>query len=65
MLVMMPKTVGEADLPGVTTEATAIKNAIQHMYLIQELALPRKESVLKALQKCSVAHFACHRFSDL
>jgi len=65
LLVTMPNTPGETDLPGVKAEAKEIRDATQHLYSIQELERPSKETVQGKLGDFSIAHLACHGFSDL
>lgn len=65
LVVTMPNTPGEIDLPGVVEEKSAICHAVQHPHRVQCLELPRKEAVLRVLRDFSIVHFACHGSSDL
>ncbi|KAJ5210187.1 Tetratricopeptide-like helical [Penicillium cf. griseofulvum] len=65
LLVTMPKTPGEDDLPGVTAESQAIQEAVVTPHTVKLLIQPSAEIVLHGLQDCSIAHFACHGSSDM
>ncbi|KAJ5153993.1 Tetratricopeptide-like helical [Penicillium coprophilum] len=65
LLVTMPKTPGEDDLPGVMAESQAIQEAVTTPHTVKSLIQPSAETVLQGLQDCSIAHFACHGSSDM
>ncbi|KXG51529.1 Tetratricopeptide-like helical [Penicillium griseofulvum] len=65
LLVTMPKTPGEDDLPGVMAESQAIQEAVTTPHTVKSLIQPSAENVLHGLQDCSIAHFACHGSSDM
>ncbi|KAJ5151471.1 Tetratricopeptide-like helical [Penicillium canariense] len=65
LLVIMPKTPGGDDLPGVMAEAKAIQETITTPYTVQLFDQPSAEVVLQALRDCSISHFACHGWSDI
>jgi tetratricopeptide (TPR) repeat protein len=65
LVVTMPNTPGEIDLPGVEEEKNAICHAVQLPHRVRSLDLPRKDAVLRVLRDFSIAHFACHGSSDL
>jgi hypothetical protein len=65
LLVTMPKTPGEVDLPGVVEEAQAIQAAITTPHKVELFTKPSAEIVLRELQDCTIAHFACHGSSDM
>ena len=58
LLVGMPETPGQADLPYVEEEMRCLQNIlpIQHTTLER----PTKATVLSELQQCQIVHFACH-----
>lgn len=64
LLVTMPTTPGQRDLPGVDAESAAIQKACKGFYSIDELRLRTARDVLKKLTESSVTHFACHGSSD-
>jgi len=60
LIVPVPDLPGGA-LPGVATETDAIKALIPSARVIEN---PNLDSVLAALPKHRIAHFACHGFAD-
>jgi tetratricopeptide (TPR) repeat protein len=63
LVVAMPKTPGHSDLR-VNQEVAAIEKHVGPQAFINVLENPSKEAVLKELESCTVAHFACHGYSD-
>ncbi|WP_328457676.1 CHAT domain-containing protein [Streptomyces sp. NBC_00386] len=64
LVVAMPHTPGQSDLPGAEVEA----QIITHRFPKAEFLLAAKathDRVLAALRNCSWAHFACHAYSDM
>ncbi|KAF2185927.1 TPR-like protein [Zopfia rhizophila CBS 207.26] len=65
VVVTMPKTPSAGDLPGTTAESSEV---IAAMGLSLSKGLPMEHpnvaSTLVQLQKCNIAHFACHGVSD-
>jgi CHAT domain-containing protein len=70
LLVSMPTTPAENDrkqppsLPEVTREKDIVLSATQGRLQGQHMERPSVNEVLKRLQACSIAHFACHGLSD-
>lgn len=64
LLVTMPTTVGQKNLPGVDKERNAIHASCHGVYGVKELRLPTARSVLEELDQSKIAHFACHGLSD-
>ncbi|KAK3291928.1 CHAT domain-containing protein [Chaetomium fimeti] len=64
LLVTMPTTVGQRDLPGVDAESAALREACKDQYLIEELRHPTAAQVLDRFVASDIVHFACHGFSD-
>ncbi|KAK7446455.1 hypothetical protein Landi51_07402 [Colletotrichum acutatum] len=64
LMVTMPSTPGQTDLPGVSREKQAIKAAIKGAYKITELERPNAQQVLDGMQDAQIVHFACHGASD-
>ena len=65
LLVAMPKTPGQPDLPGVEKEAQTIQDTLQG--LIQDVKLHKLQPVdviLKDLPLYNFVHFACHGDAD-
>ncbi|EXF80224.1 hypothetical protein CFIO01_11422 [Colletotrichum fioriniae PJ7] len=64
LMVTMPSTPSQTDLPGVTREKQAIKAAVKDNYTITELEHPNAQQVLDGMQNAQIVHFACHGASD-
>lgn len=64
LVVMMPETPGHTSLPGVTTEAFAIKKAVGNVFTVKSLVKPSVESVSGEMGQSDIVHFACHGSSD-
>ncbi|KAH6649509.1 CHAT domain-containing protein [Chaetomium tenue] len=64
LLVTMPTTPGQRDLPGVNAESKALREACKDHYLIEELEHPTAAQVLDKFVDSTIVHFACHGFSD-
>ncbi|GAA3797057.1 CHAT domain-containing protein [Streptomyces coacervatus] len=64
LVVAMPRTPGQADLPGAEQEAQIITHRFPGTEFLLAAAATR-DRVLAALRDCSWAHFACHAYSDM
>jgi hypothetical protein len=64
-IVAMAKTPGHVDLPGVTQESDAIKNACAKSYNCRVLKQPDVRLVLQSIVDSDIMHFACHGSSDI
>jgi CHAT domain-containing protein len=64
LIVTMPTTPGEKNLPGVTLEKAHIQNAAEGNFWVQSLTQPSVAKVLQTMKKADVVHFACHGVSD-
>ena len=64
LIVTMPTTPGMAALRAVEKERRAIIQAIGEQKLTVDLNGPTASDVLKHIEYCSIAHFACHGFMD-
>lgn len=64
LLVTMPKTPGNADLPDVEEEVAKITRATNGSVSTEHIKQPSAKDILDKLQSCHVAHFACHGISD-
>jgi tetratricopeptide (TPR) repeat protein len=73
LLVSMPKTPGEIDLPGVKDEESRITTLVESLrgsHSVHSLRRPSAHTVLDMLKgngpkHFSIAHFACHGMADL
>ena len=63
LVVAMPATPGELDLPAVVVETQLVEDACPGA-LVLEGPQARREAVVTALADRSLAHFACHAVSD-
>ncbi|KAF2818084.1 hypothetical protein CC86DRAFT_246522, partial [Ophiobolus disseminans] len=64
LIVTMSKTPGEEDLPGVIEEAVAVVCAtLEERAHVVALSQPNPEQVLREIDQCDAAHFACHGIS--
>jgi tetratricopeptide (TPR) repeat protein len=64
LVVTMPQTLGEQDLPGVEREGLEVQMAVQPTFSSQSLVQPDARSVMKRLVQCDMLHFAGHGMSD-
>jgi hypothetical protein len=74
LVVGMPVTPGQHELPGVTEEVKAVCAVLPSPVVLAEPHdggrqappdnLPTKANVLRYLPACTIAHFACHADSD-
>ena len=72
LIVAMPTTPGAAPLANAAAEATVLSKRLPYATLLMEgrppaplvAETPTLENVLRELSQCSVAHFACHGYSD-
>jgi hypothetical protein len=64
LIVAMPRTPGEIDLPGVIKEISEVQNAVESTFSHQSLVQPSAETLLDQLRECDVVYFACHGMSD-
>lgn len=65
LVVTMPTTLGESDLPAVQAEWEAIQRSVQESHTIKSLVRPSKALVLENMKDFDIIHFACHGSSDL
>ncbi len=63
LVVAMPVTPGELDLPAVAAETQLVERACPGALVLQG-SQARREAVVTALADRSLAHFACHAVSD-
>lgn len=64
LLVAMPKTPNQSDLPGVKKEDKIIQDAVQGFKAVKISELPSVKIVLDDLPVYNFVHFACHGFAD-
>jgi tetratricopeptide (TPR) repeat protein len=64
VIVSMLKTPGNTTLPGAKREQAAVMASIGTSASIQTLDHPDVASVVRELEHCNVAHFACHGASN-
>lgn len=64
LLVTMPKTPGEKDLPYVGAEVSGIINATEGLISTKHLESPSSRDVLEHLGSFNAVHFACHGVSN-
>ena len=64
VIVTMLKTPGNTTLPGAKREQAAVMASIGTSASIQTLDHPDVASVIRELEHCNVAHFACHGASN-
>jgi CHAT domain-containing protein len=63
LLVSMPQTPGQRNLPGTAAETQAITEILKtepRKYQLENLQNPTRDQVVKALPNHPIAHFACH-----
>ncbi|KAF2465628.1 uncharacterized protein BDR25DRAFT_239619, partial [Lindgomyces ingoldianus] len=65
VVVTMPKTPCADDLPGTRDERSEVIAAMGPSASVQSLEYPDVTSAMGQLQRCNIAHFACHGVSDL
>jgi tetratricopeptide (TPR) repeat protein len=64
LVVTMPTTLGERDLPGVESEEAAIEMVARSAFLTHALNQPDAKMVREKLAQCDMLHFAGHGVSD-
>ncbi len=64
LLVAMPKTPNQNDLPGVGREVTSIEHTVPESIAVKVRKLPPKKVILDDLPLYDSVHFACHGFAD-
>ena len=72
LIVAMPTTPAAPPLRNVAAEAAAVCKRLPRPELLMEggaipplvAGTPTRENVVTQLERCSIAHFACHGFSD-
>ena len=72
LIVAMPTTPAAPPLRNVAAEAAALYKRLPRPELLMEggatppmvAGTPTRENVVTRLERCSIAHFACHGFSD-
>ncbi len=61
MIVSMPKTAGQDDLPRAEEESSTVSATLEDCYgILTPLYSPTKNSVIATLKLCSLAHLICH-----
>ncbi len=60
VLVKMPTTLDDTDLPNVENEVSTVEEFLKPCFQVVSLTRPRRKDVLSLLENASVAHFACH-----
>ncbi|KAF9554918.1 hypothetical protein CPC08DRAFT_151912 [Agrocybe pediades] len=60
LLVKMPTTPDDVDLPGASQEIESVAESLNPNLDIKVLNRPKRQEVVSALQKASMAHIACH-----
>ncbi|CAF9931585.1 MAG: hypothetical protein GOMPHAMPRED_005962 [Gomphillus americanus] len=69
MIATMPVTPGlkadRARLPGVVTEKRNVTDILQHHSTIEDVEQPSTKGVIRHLEDCNIAHFACHGRTNL
>lgn len=63
LLVTMPSTPGQEDLPGVTREAKTISDTMSGS-TVKALVKPEVKTVVDELPSYDIVHFACHGYTD-
>jgi len=64
LIVTMPETPGEIDLPGVKREMSEIQLAVKSAFSYQSLVQPNAKTVLEQVVQYDLVHFAGHGVSD-
>jgi tetratricopeptide (TPR) repeat protein len=64
LIVSMPRTPGGFEPLNVAEEVEAIRNHSSSFASVTCLENPDKDSVVEKLKSCTIAHFACHGYSD-
>jgi CHAT domain-containing protein len=64
LIATMKTTPGYNDLPGVITERDRALRATTGLVATVPLDQPSVDEVLESLRRCSIAHFACHGYTD-
>ena len=64
LLVAMPQTPGQPELPGVEKEAKAVRSALRAVLSVDKRQLPSKETILRELPSYSYIHCSCHGNAD-
>jgi tetratricopeptide (TPR) repeat protein len=65
LIVSMPETPGEADLPGAASEAAALRDLAGYSAVALNGRDATHDSVLQALRQAHWAHFACHAVAEV
>lgn len=47
-------------LPGVLDEKLSVIEILQHFTTVEEIEQPSVAAVIHSMEKCEIAHFACH-----
>ena len=64
MVVTMPTTPSSQSLPGVAMEKDLVLEVTRGHVQPEEMEHPDTDRVLEGLQRCCIAHFACHGTTD-
>jgi CHAT domain-containing protein len=60
----MTETPDLVSLPGVTEEKHEVLEAVSGFLATEELDQPNAGKVIESLKGCTIAHFACHGYTD-
>jgi CHAT domain-containing protein len=64
LIATMATTPGLGDLPGVDKERDKVLRVTDGCLPTEPLEMPNVDKVVESLQRCSIAHFACHGATD-
>ncbi|KAJ5662986.1 hypothetical protein N7507_003717 [Penicillium longicatenatum] len=64
LMVTMANTPGADGLPGVTAQRSTVLGELGDSVRVAILDQPNSASVLRQIQECNIAHFACHGISN-
>jgi tetratricopeptide (TPR) repeat protein len=64
LMAIMPTTPGLRDLPGVMLEKDKVLQVVDGHLPTDSLDNPSVNQIIDGLQRCSIAHFACHGSTD-
>jgi CHAT domain-containing protein len=64
LIATMTTTPGLTSLPGVIRERDKVLEAKSGFLTVEVLDQPSATQVIESLKQCSIAHFACHGYTD-
>jgi CHAT domain-containing protein len=64
LISTMPTTPGLTKLSGVLEEEDGVMQSVNGFLTAEQLDQPSVGQVLESLKRCSIAHFACHGYTD-